>query len=248
MSASPAEVLSASASPGLVVSDLSKRYRGKLAVDQLSFRLPRGEVVALLGPNGAGKTTTMMCLAGLVRPDSGSIAWQDRELGPERGRWVALIPETPEIYGMLTVWEHLVFVAKSCRLPAGWEARGDGLLERLALAAERDTLAEGLSKGMRQKLLVASVVLAGAPVLLLDEPMIGLDPSAQRELRKIILELREQGTAVMVSTHLLSSVESYCDHLLILKQGRCLAAGTLAELLHERGKGSLEEAFLDIVG
>ncbi len=247
MSIGPAEVLSVSASPGLVVTALSKRYRTKLAVDGLSFRLPPGEVVALLGPNGAGKTTTMMCLAGLVRPDTGSITWQNRELGAERGRWVALIPETPEVYGMLTAWEHLVFVAKSCRLPAGWQERGAELLERLALAGERDTLAEDLSKGMRQKLLVASVVLAGAPVLLMDEPMIGLDPSAQRELRKIILELKGEGTAVMVSTHLLSSVESYCDHLLILKQGRCLAAGNLQALLRERGKGSLEEAFLDIV-
>jgi ABC-type multidrug transport system ATPase subunit len=189
-----------------------------------------------------------MCLAGLLRPDAGRIFWDGSELGPSRGRQIALMPETPEVYDMLTVWEHMVFVARSCRLDAGWRDRADQLIRRLDLDGQRDKLGEALSKGMRQKLLVAASVLAGTPVLLLDEPMIGLDPGAQRELREILVELRDRGAAIVVSTHLLENVRSFCDRLLILKQGRPVAGGTLDDLLAQHEGKSLEEAFLDIVG
>ena len=232
---------------GLWVQDLTKRYGTKLAVDRLSFGVSPGEILGLAGPNGAGKTTTLLSLAGLLRPDHGQIRWGDRSLGPERARAMALISETPEVYEMLTVWEHLVFVARSCRLRDGWRGRAEDLLDRLGIARERDTLGEALSKGMRQKLLVAAAVLAGTPVLLLDEPMIGLDPRGQRELTTILRELREQGRAVIVSTHLLSYIEGICDRILILKQGRAVALGTIAELLDGADGKSLEDRFLEIV-
>src|SRR5437588_1507659 len=189
---------------GLTVEGLTKCFGTVTAVDTLSFRVSRGQILALLGPNGAGKTTTLLCLAGLLRPDAGRIAWDGRVLGPTRGRDVALIPETPEVYEMLTVWEHLVFVARSCRLRDGWDGVAAGLLERLGMSSQRDTLGEALSKGMRQKLLVAAAVLAGTPVLLLDEPMVGLDPRGQRELTAILRELRSEGRAIILSTPLLS--------------------------------------------
>ena len=205
-----------------------------VAVDGLSMQVHTGQILALLGPNGAGKTTTLLSLAGLLRPDAGRIAWQGNALGPERARAMALIQETPEVYDMLTVWEHMVFVARSCGVRGAWPARAEQLLERLDLTEKRDTLGEALSKGMRQKVLIAAAVLADTPVLLLDEPMIGLDPKGQREPREILVEIRERGAAIIVSTHLLEYIDTLCDSVLILKQGRVLMSGPISEIMHER--------------
>jgi len=216
-------------------------------LDGLRFTLERGEVLGLLGPNGAGKTTTFLCLCGLLRPDSGSIWFEGRKLGGDRGRTISLIPETPEVYPMLTVWEHLAFVARSASLAPGWEPRGEALLGRFGLLEKRDALGQTLSKGMRQKTLVAATVLAGAPVLLLDEPMIGLDPLGQRELRDLIRSLREAGTSVMMSTHNIESVEALCDRLIIMKAGIAVAVASVAELQAQYGGGrTLEDVFLEL--
>src|SRR5205823_4714380 len=124
----------ATATGGLTVEGLVKRFYQLTAVNELSMTVRPGEILALLGPNGAGKTTTLLCLAGLLRPDAGTIAWDGRPLGVGRTRQMALIPETPEVYEMLTVWEHLVFVARSCKVDASWPARAERLLERLEQA------------------------------------------------------------------------------------------------------------------
>jgi len=245
--AQPAFSLTDPEAKGLAVVGLTKRFGHTLAVDHLAFEVSPHQILALLGPNGAGKTTTLMCLAGLLRPDSGHITWQGVELGPSRGRQVALIGETPEVYGMLTVWEHMVFVGRACRLEAGWRGRAEQLLQRLGMWERRDLLGEALSKGMRQRLLIAAALLAATPILLLDEPMVGLDPRGQRELRNLLVEVSDQGTAVVVSTHLLANVQSFCDRLLILNQGRVAAAGGLRELLSRHGHETLEETFLEIV-
>jgi ABC-type multidrug transport system ATPase subunit len=200
-----------------------------------------------LGPNGAGKTTTFLCLCGLLRPDAGTITYAGNRLGGERGRTIALIAETPEVYPLLTVWEHLAFVAASMRLAPGWEERGCELLERFGLSGERDALGTTLSKGMRQKTLIAATVLAAAPVLLFDEPMIGLDPLGQRELRALIAGLAAAGTSIVMSTHLIESAELLCDRLIIMKNGITVAQGTTAELRASRGLDrSLEDVFLEI--
>ncbi len=213
----------------------------------LSFTLARGEVLGLLGPNGAGKTTTFLCLCGLLRPDAGTIVFDGKRLGGDRGRTISLIPETPDVYPMLTVWEHLAFVARSVKLAPGWEERADALLERFGMVAQRDTLGQSLSKGMRQKTLIAATVIAGAPVLLLDEPMIGLDPRGQRELRGLIASLRASGTSVVMSTHLIESAEAICDRLIIMKAGVAVAAGNVAELRASATDGrTLEDVFLDV--
>jgi ABC-type multidrug transport system ATPase subunit len=230
----------------LEVRGLSKRFGDKVAIESIDLTVERGDALAVVGPNGAGKSTTFLCLAGLLRPDRGTIAWDGRLLGPERGQTIALIPETPDVYPMLTVWEHLAFVAGLTRRPPGWEAEAGELLERLGMSAERDTLGHALSKGMRQKTLIAATVLGEAPVLLLDEPMIGLDPLGQRELRGIIADLRAAGHALLLSSHQLETAASLADRMLILDQGRVAASETV-DALRARG-ASLDDVFLDITG
>ncbi len=230
---------------GLIISSLSKRYGSRLALDLLSFHARPGEILGVLGPNGAGKSTAFLSLNGLLRPDSGKIVLNGVVMGRNRGRSIALIPETPEVVPMLTVWEHLIYAAKLSRLAPGWEIRGLELLERLGLANERRTLGHALSKGLRQKTLIAATVLIDAPVLLLDEPMIGLDPQAQRELRELLVELKNRGRVVLMSTHMLSIAELICDRLLILRSGQTLAQGTVEELRSQHA-GTLEELFLEM--
>ena len=233
--------------PELVISALKKSFGKTLAVDGVSFSVAGGEIVGLLGPNGAGKSTTFLCAAGLLRPDAGTFSWDGHELGSKRGQTIALISETPDVYPMLTVWEHMVFVAKSCRLPAGWEIRANDLLERFDMIAQRDTLGNALSKGMRQKTLVAATVLAATPVILFDEPMVGLDPLGQRELRGIIRHLRDSGTAIVMSTHMLEQAQTICDRVVILKNGHIVASGTFEELQARSGShGSAEDLFLEL--
>jgi len=233
--------------PVLQIGGLVKRYGKKTAVDGVSFEVRGGEIVGLLGPNGAGKSTTFLCIAGLLRADAGTITWDGAVLGAQRGQTIALIPETPEVYPMLTVWEHMVFVAKSCRLEKGWEVRARTLLEGFSMSGERDILGSALSKGMRQKTLVAATVLAATPVILFDEPMMGLDPLGQRELREIIRGLREHGVAAMISTHMLDQAQAICDRVVILKDGRNIAAGTFSELQARSGiHANAEDVFLQL--
>jgi ABC-type multidrug transport system ATPase subunit len=230
---------------GLAVAGLAKSFGTRRALVDVSLTCEPGEIVGLIGPNGAGKSTAFGCLAGLIRPDAGSVSWNGVRLGGERGRTIALIPETPDVYPLLTVWEHLVFVARLCRLPPGWEARGAAMLARFGMDAERETLGSELSKGMRQKTLVAATVLAQTPVLLLDEPMIGLDPLGQRELRELVRDLRADGRAVVISTHQLEAAEALCDRVVIVNKGRTVASGTVADVRGARN-ASLEEIFLEI--
>jgi ABC-2 type transport system ATP-binding protein len=231
----------------LRVAGLGKRFGRKTALDGLSFDLAPGDVLGLLGPNGAGKTTAFLCLCGLLRPDSGTISYGGELLGGERGRTIALIGETPEVYPMLTVWEHLAFVAASMRLATGWEERARELLERFGMWGERDTLGQSLSKGMRQKTLIAATVIARTPVLLFDEPMIGLDPLGQRELRSLIASLSAEGTSIVLSTHLIESAESLCERVIIMKNGVAVAAGTTAQVRARSGfDRRLEDVFIDV--
>jgi ABC-type multidrug transport system ATPase subunit len=233
--------------PRLQVEGLSKRFDGVPVVDGLSFELGAGEVLGLLGPNGAGKTTTFLCLCGLLRPDGGSIRYDGQKLGGDRGRTISLIPETPDVYPMLTVWEHLAFVARSAGLAPGWEVHAEELLRRVGLEEKREALGQTLSKGMRQKTLIAATILADAPVLLFDEPMIGLDPLGQRELRDLIRSLRAAGTSIVLSTHVIELAESLCDRLIIMKGGIAVATGGVEELRLRATSGrTLEDVFLEI--
>ncbi|RKS68217.1 ABC-2 type transport system ATP-binding protein [Actinomadura pelletieri DSM 43383] len=214
----------------LIVEDLHKSFGAKRAVRGVSFEGRTGEILALLGPNGAGKTTTLRCVAGLLRPDSGtvSLADEDGTRRAPRGA-VAFTPDEPDLYPGLTVAEHLRFIALAHRL-RDWNDRAAGLLERFRLTEQVDALPDELSHGMRRKVAIIMALLHGARVLILDEPFNGLDPQAVRELRDLMTDLARDGAAVVLSTHRLEETERLADRIAVAHQGRVVAQGTLAEL------------------
>ena len=157
------------------------------------------------------------------------------------------VPEVPEIYELLTVWEHLTFVAKLYRLNQ-WESRAKAYVERFELTDKLNELGQELSKGMKQKLSIIMALLIEPKVLLFDEPMIGLDPMAIRETKRIMREMADEGCAVLVSTHLLDTIEALCDDVLVLKNGKIIAQGSPTELKIQMGTedATLEEVFLQV--
>jgi ABC-2 type transport system ATP-binding protein len=229
----------------LTVQDLTKVYPGgKRAVDRVSFTAAGGMVLGLVGPNGAGKTTTLLCIAGLTRATSGTVT-----LGGERvaapGGHIVYLPETPTVYPHLTVWEHLEFSARAWRLEGPWRSRADSLLARLALDGERASVGSELSKGLKQRLLLACALLVGPEVLLVDEPLVGLDPAGQREMRQLIRDVADSGTTVVLSSHQLPVVEALAGRVVILVKGRVAAQGSLDDLRHG-DTADLEEIFLQV--
>jgi ABC-2 type transport system ATP-binding protein len=231
------------------VVDYHKVYRTTVAVQGLSFEVAAGSVLGLIGPNGAGKTTTLRALAGIIRPTRGRlfVAGHDVVHDPVAAkRELAYIPDDPKLFDALTVWEHLQFIASAYRV-ADFAASGTALLGRFELEEKRHTMAQELSRGMRQKVAICCAYLHDPRVILFDEPLTGLDPYAIRTLKASIAERAAGGAGIVVSSHLLSLVEDLCTHLLILNQGRCLFAGTLeqarARYADLQGEASLEDVF-----
>jgi ABC-2 type transport system ATP-binding protein len=231
------------------VVDYHKAYRETVAVAGLSFEVPPGAILGLVGPNGAGKTTTLRALAGIIRPTRGrlSIAGHD-VVGDPLGakRELAYIPDDPKLFDALTVWEHLEFIASAYRV-ADYRPRAEALLEQFELVEKRRTMAQELSRGMRQKVAICCGYLHDPRAILFDEPLTGLDPYAIRTLKASIARRAADGAAVVVSSHLLSLVEDLCTHLLILNKGRRLFYGSLdqarAHYADLQGEASLEEVF-----
>ena len=214
------------------VQQLTKRYADRTAVDGLTFTVRGGEILGLVGPNGAGKTTTLRALAGIHPPTSGSvrIAGHDVEREPIAAkRLLALIPDEPQLFGSLTVWEHLDFTARVYGV-RGWQAAAERLLAELELADRRESMADELSRGMRQKVAVACALLHDPQALLLDEPLTGLDPRGIRTLYEALRRRASAGAAVVLSSHLLGQIEGLCTSFLIVRQGRLLFHGTREEL------------------
>jgi ABC-2 type transport system ATP-binding protein len=235
----------------LEVVNLVKRFRAVLAVRELSFCVKPGEIVGLLGPNGAGKTTTLRCICGILEPDAGKILVEGYDRvrhDREAKRLMAFIPETPNPYELLTVREHVRFVAMCYNALDNFENRVEELLERFELKEKENTLVAALSKGMKQKLAVVCALVHHARLFLCDEPLIGIDPKGQHELKTELMRLRGEGCAILISTHLLDTAERLCDRVIIMHRGRKLAEGTLAELrTHAQMEGStLEELFLKL--
>lgn len=233
----------------LKVDHLSKNY-GKLnALSDVSFEVNSGEVVGLLGPNGAGKSTTLKSITGLIRPTKGSITIDGVPHNDlEVKRLFTYVPETPDLYEMLTVMEHLQFIAYAYGL-TDWQERANDLLERFDLKGKVNELGKNLSKGMKQKVAICSGLLHDPQLLIFDEPFIGLDPKAIRELKNLFRQFKEEGKSIFISSHLLDSIEDFCDRVLVLKDGRLIAKGTLEELRSQvNGKEftSLEDVFLEV--
>ncbi len=228
------------------VEHFRKEYDQVVAADDISFSLPRGVVGALIGPNGAGKTTTMRALCGIVRPTSGRLLVSGYDVAREPlavKQRIAYVPDDPPLFESLTVTEHLQFIASAYNVPEA-AARTDQLLEQFELTGKRQALASELSRGMRQKVAIACAYLHQPEVIMLDEPLTGLDPAAIRMLKKSLAELAATGTTVLLSSHLLALVEDLTQHLVILRSGRCLFSGTLAIAQEQYGvTGSLEDVF-----
>lgn len=231
------------------VQSLTKLYGDLAAVADLSFTVAAGEVLGLVGPNGAGKTTTLRSLVGIVRPTRGRIliGGYDLERDPVAAkRLLAFMPDEPHLFEYLTVEEHLRFIARLYQV-ADVDTRLPPLLQELELSDKARSLPGELSRGMRQKLVIACGLLHDPRVLLFDEPLTGLDPAGIRRMKHTIVERARAGAAVLLSSHLLHLVEEICTRVLILQRGRMVALGTLPEILAGRpdlaGK-SLEDVFL----
>ena len=234
------------------VTGLSKRYRERVAVEDLTFTVPEGEILGFLGPNGAGKSTTMKILTGYLPASSGTVkvaGFDVFEEPYEVKRRIGYLPETPPLYPEMMVRGYLKFVASIKGVRRGQMATE---LERVAhatgVADVMDRLIQNLSKGYRQRVGVAQALLADPPVLILDEPTEGLDPSQRAEVRQLIKGLSGKHT-VILSTHLLSEVTVTCERVLILNQGRMVAFDEIKNLAHALGQGdqtSLEDIFLKL--
>lgn len=236
----------------LRVRNLVKYYKKTLAVDGVSFDVADGEIVGLLGPNGAGKTTVLRCVTGIVQKTDGRIEVDGIDLDEheeEAKRRIAFVPEVPTPYEMLTVYEHIRFVAMAYQTMDGFEQRAADLMNRFDLHEKRNDLVLSLSKGMKQKLAIACAFIHDARVILLDEPLIGIDPKGVRELKDMITNAKQSGGSVLISTHMLDTAERLCDRIIILRAGRIIAEGTLSDL-HRRASigvnASLEDVFLTL--
>lgn len=236
------------------VECLWKVYESVEAVRELSFSVQPGEILGLVGPNGAGKTTTMRCLCGIIQPTSGEVfvagvpMWQDPVAAKKA---LAFVPAEPRFFPYLTVWEHLQMFARMYE-SGDQTAKAERLLEELVLQEKRNHLPSSLSRGMQQKLMIACALIHNPQVLIFDEPFTGLDPMAIRVIRRILREHADQGTSVLISSHLLAMVEDMVDGVLIIQSGRKIAHGGIHSLVASmpalRADADLEEVFMHATG
>jgi ABC-type multidrug transport system ATPase subunit len=233
----------------LQVTNLKKRYKSTNAVDGISFSLNKGEIVALTGPNGAGKTTTIKCILGLLRKNGGDIVINGSDNKSKDVKYkLAYIPETPDIYPMLTVWEHLKFMALVYKI-SNWQPGAEKILSNFDILDKKDELGKNLSKGMKQKLSICCALIHNPEIFFIDEPLIGLDPKAVRELKDAFKALKEEGKTLLISTHMLDAAENICDRIIVMKKGKVLAEGSIEELRHKMKVSkdtSLEDIFLEV--
>jgi ABC-2 type transport system ATP-binding protein len=236
------------------LTSLTKRYGSFTAVNAIDLEVPRGELFGFLGPNGAGKTTTLRMIAGILRPTSGTVEIGGIDIGKDpvgAKTKLGFIPDRPFIYEKLTGAEFLRFVAGLYdQEGAQVEHRARELLALFDLEEWRDELVESYSHGMRQKLIISSAFVHRPEVIVVDEPMVGLDPKAARILKDLFREYTNRGHTIMMSTHTLEVAESLCDRIAIIQGGVIRACGTMADLRSsaESGAQGLEQIFLRLTG
>ncbi len=235
----------------LEVVNLTKVFKTVKAVDGVTFTVHPGEIVGLLGPNGAGKTTLMRCITTVLEPTGGAIRINGHDLRTDMDkakRGLAFVPEVPNLYELLTVEEHIRFVAMCFGTLDIFEREIDSLLHRYSLTDKRKELVATLSKGMRQKLSIACAMVHSANVYLFDEPIIGVDPAGVAEFKMEMARGREQGFCYLISTHILDVAEKLCDRVVIMNKGKTVAQGSVTELRevsHMQG-ADLEKLFLSL--
>lgn len=235
----------------LALVQLSKNF-GRPAVDQLNLSVKRGELYALLGPNGAGKTTTLRMVAGLLVPDGGSIHILGIDLARDPAaakQKLAYLPDDPMLYNKLKPLEYLEFVAGLWGIePAEAQPRARELLEWLDLTQHIDELTEGFSRGMKQKLALAGALIHQPELIILDEPLTGLDAAAARQVKDVLLAHVKKGGTVILTTHILDVAERLAERIGIIQHGKLIAEGTLEELRSQTNNAaaSLEEMFLQL--
>lgn len=237
----------------IILSELTKDYGTTVAVDKLSLTVNAGEIYGFIGPNGAGKTTTIRMMGGILAPTSGSIVigGVDMARNPVEGkRMIGFVPDRPFLYEKLTGMEFLEFSAdlynvRRSLLPE----KARHLLQQFALWTWADELIEAYSHGMKQRLIIAAALLHDPQILIIDEPMVGLDPEAVHMVKDILKELAAHKTTIFISTHTLSIAEDLCHRIGLIHKGTLLAEGSLKELkqIARLGEARLEEVFLTII-
>lgn len=227
----------------LIVNNVTKKYGKLVANDNISFRVEGGEVSLLVGPNGAGKSTLIKCISGLLKFTGSIEICGNENKSLEAKRDLGYIPEVPALYEMLTIWEHLEFVARAYSLE-NWKNRADQLINRFELDDKKNKLGKELSKGMQQKLSICCGFLPEPKVILFDEPMVGLDPHAIKELKNMIVEQQEAGNAIVISTHMLDSVHDFWNCTNIMMDGKIVASRKRADM--EEAEDDLEDLFFRI--
>jgi len=238
--------------PLIEITGLTKRFGGFTAVDSLDLTVESGEIFGFLGPNGAGKTTTLKMMAGLIRPTSGRVLIGGHDVltdpAPAKGM-LGFVPDRPYVYEKLSAMEFMAFMGGLYSMPPGIvKPRSVELLKQFGLADWADELVEGFSHGMRQRLVMAAALLHEPKALVVDEPMVGLDPRGARLLREVFVGLRDKGSAVFMSTHSLDLAEKIADRVGIISRGRLVAMGSVDELRRkaEMPGSGLEEVFLKL--
>jgi ABC-2 type transport system ATP-binding protein len=243
----------------LSIQHFTRKYAGGdgtslTAVDDLSLDIADGEIIGLIGPNGAGKTTTLRSVAGILRPTAGHIAIDGHDIVSDAiaaKRRLAFMPDEPHLFEYLTVNEHLRLMARLYGVD-DFENRARTLIQELELTGKERSLPGELSRGMRQKVVVACGLIRTATTLVFDEPLTGLDPVGIRRMRQTIVARATAGACVLVSSHLLHLVEEICTRVIIMDRGRKIADGTVAELASRAdltGAGSnLEQIFMHVTG
>ena len=232
--------------------NLSKHYGKLAAVDNLNMQVAAGEIFGFLGPNGAGKTTTIRCMMGILKPSCGKILLGDHDVIEQAQQAKAIcgfIPDRPFLYEKLSGQEFLTFVGKLHRVEdQRLERRNAELLERLELTPWRDELVESYSHGMKQRLVVCAALIHEPRILIVDEPMVGMDPKGARTLKDLFRSLAASGTTVFLSTHSISVAEEICHRIGIIQKGRLIAYGAMAEIHRQAGggNGNLESVFLEL--